>query len=118
MPGLFSSRRRPQPPAAAVAQGLVQVGVVRNDVRRPRPDGWQAVDSTIEVAARYVDGLAGLDGFSHVFVLTWLHLAAAEPRDLLAIHPGGDAALPLAGVFALRVAGRPNPIGLSAVRLL
>jgi tRNA-Thr(GGU) m(6)t(6)A37 methyltransferase TsaA len=107
-----------QPPGGEAPIALRPIGVVRNGVRRPRPGGWEQVESRIEVEPGLAEALRGLDGFSHLIVLTWLHLAAAEPRDLLAIHPGGEERLPLVGVFALRVAGRPNPIGCSVVPLL
>jgi len=104
--------------AAAAAVTLRPIGVVRNGVTRPRRDGWEAVESVLRIAPAFAAGLAGIDGFSHLIALTWLHLAAAEPREALAIRPGGDPQLPLTGVFALRVGGRPNPIGVSVVRLL
>jgi tRNA-Thr(GGU) m(6)t(6)A37 methyltransferase TsaA len=97
---------------------LRPIGTVRNGERRMRSNGWERVESRIEVEPALAEALRGLEGFSHLIVLTWLHLAAEEPREHLAIHPGGDERLPLIGVFALRVAGRPNPIGCSVVRLL
>jgi tRNA-Thr(GGU) m(6)t(6)A37 methyltransferase TsaA len=97
---------------------LREIGTVHNSVTRRRQDGWESIDSLIVVAPEFTEGLLGLDGFSHALVLTWLHLIEDEPHDLLAIHPGGDERLPLVGVFALRVPARPNPIGVSAVRVL
>jgi tRNA (Thr-GGU) A37 N-methylase len=47
-----------------------------------------------------------------VLVLTWLHLGR---RDVLSVHPRGDASRPPTGVFATRSPDRPNPIGLHAV---
>ena len=94
------------------------IGAVRNRVRRRQMDGWEQIESRLELNAALAEGLRGLDGFSHVIVLTWLHLAAAEVRDRLSLRPGGDERLPPIGIFALRVAGRPNPIGCSVVRLL
>jgi tRNA-Thr(GGU) m(6)t(6)A37 methyltransferase TsaA len=96
---------------------LRPIGVVRNGVARPRPDGWEAVESRLVIAPQHTAGLRGIEGFSHVIVLAWLHLAL-DAREAVAIHPGGDPRLPLTGVFALRVAGRPNPIGVSIVPLL
>ncbi len=96
---------------------LRPIGVVRNGVTRPRPDGWETVESRLVIAKEHTEGLRGIGGFSHLIVLTWLHLTL-DAREAVAIHPGGDAHLPLTGVFALRVAGRPNPIGVSVVRLL
>jgi tRNA-Thr(GGU) m(6)t(6)A37 methyltransferase TsaA len=47
--------------------------------------------------------------------VTWLHLAR---REVLEVHPRGDASRPLAGVFATRSPDRPNPVGLHRVRVL
>lgn len=67
----------------------------------------------IEIDAPYRPALSGLGAFSHVWVLAWLHKAERTP---LVIQPP-HAASPR-GVFALRSPVRPNPIGLSAARLL
>ncbi len=48
-------------------------------------------------------------------LLTWFHLAS---RDVLSVHPRGDASRPPAGVFATRSPDRPNPIGLHEVEVL
>jgi len=42
-------------------------------------------------------------------VLTWLDRGR---RDMLAVHPRGDASAPLTGVFSTRSPDRPNPVGL------
>lgn len=67
----------------------------------------------IEIDERYRPALVGLGAFSHVWVLAWLHQAERSP---LVIQP--PHALNPRGVFALRSPVRPNPIGLSAARLL
>lgn len=67
----------------------------------------------LEIDAPYRPGLAGLERFSHVVVLAWLHNAR---RDPIVIHPPhADAPR---GVFALRSPVRPNPIGLTVARLV
>lgn len=58
---------------------------------------------------------AGIAPGSEVILLTWLHLSR---RDVLEVHPRGDAANPLTGVFSTRSPDRPNPIGLHRVRVL
>jgi tRNA-Thr(GGU) m(6)t(6)A37 methyltransferase TsaA len=50
-----------------------------------------------------------------IIVLTWLHLAK---RDVLQVHPRGDAANPLTGVFSTRSPARPNPVGLHRTKVL
>lgn len=76
------------------------------------PDG----SAMIRVEERYRAGLAGLEGFSHLAVLWWCHLADEEElRDVV------DAGRPYVGleydlgVFATRSPFRPNPIALTMV---
>ena len=60
------------------------------------------------------EAASGLWEGDEVLVLTWLHLGR---RDVLSVHPRGDAKRPLTGVFATRSPDRPNPIGLHAVAI-
>ncbi len=61
---------------------------------------------------------AGLDGLApgdEVVLLTWLDRAS---REVLRVHPRGDASRARQGVFATRSPDRPNPIGLHRVSIL
>jgi tRNA-Thr(GGU) m(6)t(6)A37 methyltransferase TsaA len=62
--------------------------------------------------------LDGIEGFSHVLVLYWPHLIKPEGRDFRKVHPMGRKDLPRQGIFATCSPARPNPILVSAVRLL
>lgn len=62
--------------------------------------------------------LDGIEGFSHVLVLYWPHLIDPERRNLRKVHPMGRKDLPRQGIFATCSPARPNPILVSAVRLL
>jgi tRNA-Thr(GGU) m(6)t(6)A37 methyltransferase TsaA len=73
------------------------------------PDAWLIIDE------RFREGLFGLEAGAEVIVLTWLDRAE---RDVLLVHPRGDLANPLQGVFNTRSPDRPNPIGLHRVRIL
>jgi tRNA-Thr(GGU) m(6)t(6)A37 methyltransferase TsaA len=73
------------------------------------PDAWLNID------ARFRAALDGLQAGDEVIVLTWLDRAR---RDVLVVHPRGDPANPLQGVFNTRSPDRPNPIGLHRVRIL
>ena len=73
------------------------------------PEAW------LELTAAVVQGLAGIKAGDELIVLTWLHLAQ---RDVLQVHPRGNLATPLTGVFATRSPDRPNPVGLHRVRVL
>ncbi len=68
---------------------------------------------TLEVFAPFVEGLRDLEGFERLWVLYWCHRACAAK---LTVVPYRDT-VPH-GVFATRAPARPNPIGLSCVRLL
>ncbi len=94
------------------------VGVVRNSVKEPQMGGWENVESQIVLRRELADALDGLDGFSHIIVLFWIHRVPEEERAATRIHPMGDPVLPLLGVFATRTQLRPNPIGVSVVPLL
>ena len=68
---------------------------------------------TLEVEARWVPALAGVETCSHLIVLYWMNRSR---RDLVLQMPRHYTSG--RGTFALRSPARPNPIALSIVRLL
>lgn len=96
---------------------------------RLRPIGYVATDashealrhrlavSKIVIDHKFVGGLKGLEGFSHLYVLFLLH-EAPKWGGKLTVHPKGRIDIKKAGVFATRSPHRPNPIGLTLVKLL
>ena len=94
------------------------IGVVRNAVKEPQMGGWESVESRIIVRRELAEALDGIEGYSHLIVLFWIHRVPEEERRATRIHPMGDPALPLLGIFATRTQLRPNPIGVSVVPLL
>ena len=95
------------------------IGVVHNSVKEPRRGDWESLESTIVVQDRWASALDGLEAFSHIFVIYWMHVVSEELREKTThVHPRGDARIPLQGVFATRSPVRPNPIGLRVVALL
>ena len=67
----------------------------------------------VEVLSEYADGLKDLEGFSHIYIIFYLHKAGL-PR--LLVKPFLDDSL--RGVFSTRAPARPNPIGMSIVKVL
>ena len=65
-----------------------------------------------------MDAVEGIKGFSHLFIIFWMHKISNEERKTLKVHPRGRNELPLLGVFATRTPHRPNPIGLTLVELV
>lgn len=73
----------------------------------------------LRIFDEYVDGLLGLDGWSHVNVFYWFDQNdTPERRRVLRVHPRGDKRNPLTGVFACRAPMRPNLIALSVCRVI
>jgi tRNA (adenine37-N6)-methyltransferase len=93
------------------------IAVVHNDIKEPRPHGWEQVNSLIELLEEIDPAmLAGLEGFSHVLVIFWLDRLGAERPRPLTVTIGRDPTQ--RGILATRSQLRPTPIGCSAVRVL
>ena len=75
--------------------------------------GAKSIKGTIELYPEYAAGLKDLAGFSHIILLYDFHLSQSYS---LRVKPFLDGVKH--GVFATRAPQRPNPIGLSAVKLL
>ena len=65
-----------------------------------------------------VGALDGIEDFSHLFVIFWMHEIPKEERRIIKVHPRGRSDMPLLGAFATRTRLRPNPLGLTLVELL
>ncbi|MBW2604596.1 MAG: tRNA (N6-threonylcarbamoyladenosine(37)-N6)-methyltransferase TrmO [Deltaproteobacteria bacterium] len=77
-----------------------------------QPAGAAGVKGTVEVFADFHPGLKDLDGFSHIVLLYHFHRSRGFN---LSVVPFMDSQP--RGLFATRAPKRPNPIGLSVVRL-
>jgi len=97
---------------------LRAIGAVRCSIREPVDLDWGSVESRVVLDPEYRAGLRGLGEFSHVLVVAWLHGAAFDPARHLVRRPRGLAEMPELGIFAQRAKDRPNPIGVSVVRLV
>jgi tRNA-Thr(GGU) m(6)t(6)A37 methyltransferase TsaA len=98
---------------------LVPIGTVRSPLTdratAPKQGDEGAPDAWLELDPAVREGLDGIRAGDELVVLTWLHRAN---RDVLRVHPRGDAARPQQGVFNTRSPDRPNPIGVHRVRVL
>ena len=93
------------------------IGIVHSPFPEPedmpiQPTGARGVQGTVEVFEDFRPGLLDLDGFSHIILLYCFHRSRGFR---LTVVPFMDS-VPH-GVFATRAPRRPNPIGLSVVRL-
>ncbi|MDH7563678.1 MAG: tRNA (N6-threonylcarbamoyladenosine(37)-N6)-methyltransferase TrmO [Candidatus Bathyarchaeota archaeon] len=76
-------------------------------------------ETHIEIHPDYCKGLKGIEEYSHIIILYWMHLCDNEKdRKTLQVFPRRHKAKVKTGVFACRSPSRPNPVGLSVVELL
>ncbi len=97
---------------------LHAIGVVRNNVREPRPDGWEHVRSDLVFRDDLLTALDGIEAYSHVIVIFSCHRVPEEERTSGRLRPRGDRRLPEQGVLATRSQRRPTAIGVSVVAQL
>ncbi len=102
------------------------IGVIRTSYSREEIRAlWQeGVTGYIEIYPEYKPGLKGLEGFSHIIVIVWLHERGEKGREVLQVkhrklaRMGVDEdLLPLVGVFATDSPDRPNLLGLSVLEV-
>ncbi len=94
------------------------IGVVRSEhqeaAKTPiQPAYAQGCAGSVEILPEFADGLRDLEGFSHVYLLYHLDRAGAARLRVQPYLQDVER-----GVFATRTPCRPNPIGLSIVRLV
>ena len=70
-------------------------------------------EGDLEILPEFEDGLKDIEGFSHLYVIWVFH--EVERFELLASPPTDNRPH---GVFATRSPQRPNPLGLTVVKLL
>jgi tRNA-Thr(GGU) m(6)t(6)A37 methyltransferase TsaA len=97
---------------------LTPIGFVKNAVTEPKKEDWQTLTSEIIVNEDFKEALSGIDEFSHIIVIYWMHRTSPAERSIMKVHPKRNPNLPLVGIFATRSPARPNPIGIATVRLL
>jgi len=93
------------------------IGVIKTPYKMKKgtpiqPPGARDVKGTVELNPEYTDGLKDLDGFTHIILVYHFHRTDGHS---LHVQPYMDQTK--RGVFATRIPGRPNPIGISVVRL-
>ena len=92
------------------------IGTVRNEMEEPVHRDVSGVVSEIVLNESLTEALDGLNDFSHIIVIFWIH-RSRRPFPTK-VRPRGNPDNPLTGVFSTRSPSRPNPIGLATVRLL
>jgi tRNA (adenine37-N6)-methyltransferase len=94
---------------------LNAIGTVHNEVVEPGYIEWREIRSEIRLIEDWRGALVGLDEFSHLMVLFWLHLTDA--CKVTHVPQGRYRDVPRVGIFACRCQYRPNPIAATIVRM-
>jgi len=92
--------------------GIIHTPFVTMEGMPIQPRGALGVPGTVDVFPEFHPALADLDGFSHVILLYHLHRVSTMRLRVIPFLDTVER-----GVFATRAPVRPNPIGLSVVRL-
>ncbi len=106
------------PGGAASAVTLRPIGVVHSPFTAHsgtpiQPRFAREAEGTVELFPEYAAALDGLEGFERIWLLAWLHRGRPWQARVVPYRDTVER-----GLFATRAPSRPNPIGLSAVRLL
>ncbi len=101
--------------------GFIKTNSTDDEVRQ----SLEGVEATVEILPEFAEALEGLQGYSHILVLSYLNKLRPEQIGPLKVKPRGLLKrgfkleeLPTVGVFSIDSPTRPNPIALSLVRLL
>lgn len=93
------------------------IGVIRTPFKSSEDTPIQSSNSDakghVDIATEYLDALKSLDGFSHIILVYWFH-RAKPPK--MRMKPFLDTEEH--GLFSIRAPSRPNPIGISTVKLI
>lgn len=94
---------------------LNPIGVVKNNVKKPRFGNFANEISEIIIDKKFTEALTGIDDYSHVIIVYWMD----KVKDYVIKHqPQGNPNVPVVGIFACRCPQRPNPIGMTTVKLI
>ena len=94
-----------------------KIGLIHSPFKNIRempiqPVGASGIKGIVEVFPAFTEGLKDVEGFSHIILLYHFHQIK---ESMLLVTPFLDSQP--RGVFATRAPKRPNPIGLSVVKL-
>jgi len=94
------------------------IGIIHTPFKEPKgtpiqPQGAIGIKGQIEIFDEFAEGLTDLSGFSHIILLYHFHQCQGFA---LKVKPWAEDVE--RGVFATRAPKRPNPLGISVVRLV
>jgi len=100
---------------SAHAITLKPIGIAKNQEKK-HFGGWSGVVTDLVIDEKYRQALDGLQDYSHLVVVYWMH--EVKTCELLHVPQGKVGEVPQVGIFACRCPARPNPIGISTAGIL
>ena len=94
---------------------LISIGIARNQEKK-HFGKWRDVVTDIIINEKYEAALSGLEDYSHLIVVYWMH--EVKTCDMRQVPQGKVGEVPEVGIFACRCPQRPNPIGVSTVEIV
>ena len=97
---------------------LIEIGSVHSPYKEQtgtpiQPAFGEAIDAEIHIHPSFREGLEDLQGFSHVWLLSWLDRSDTYKLKVIPYRDTVER-----GLFSTRAPRRPNPIGISPVKLI
>lgn len=96
---------------------LKPIGYVKRRYRNENVKD-RSLTAHVVIKPQFIKALSGIEGYSHLFIVFYMHKIPEKQKSTPKVHPRGRADIPLQGVFATRTPRRPNPIGLTLVQLI
>lgn len=96
---------------------LKQIGVVHSETKHKNYVNWNKVVSEIHINHDFQAGLYRLEEYSHAIIVFLMDQFKSDASDLMIKRPRDREDMPEVGVFAQRTKYRPNPIGISVVKI-
>jgi len=97
---------------------LIPIGFVSSPTTEQTDENGGQITSRILLQPEFIGALSGLEDFSHVIIITYLHQAKYQKEKHLQRRPRGLESMPKVGIFSQRAKDRPNPIGVTAVKII
>ena len=93
--------------------GVIHSPFAKLDGMPIQPASAAGIIGRVEIYPEYAPGLDDLEGFSHIILLYHFHRSSGFKLQVVPFMDNKKR-----GLFATRAPRRPNPIGMSVVRLL
>ncbi|PEI84734.1 tRNA (N6-threonylcarbamoyladenosine(37)-N6)-methyltransferase TrmO [Bacillus pseudomycoides] len=97
---------------------MLKIGEVHSSIDEKVYSNWGNVISNIRIYPEYIEGLIGLDEYSHATIIFYMNDFQEENDKSWIRRPRGLSDFDEKGCFAQRTKYRPNPIGITTVEIL